>query len=807
MRLHLRSFLMLLTVLLASCESKTQTSGPTPKAEKEAPAKSATKTMPMITLKGIPAEADPAVPGLTAHKALVRQLRKALSQKVNYKPRTHHFNKDGSPTYVNRLILETSPYLLQHAHNPVNWYPWGKDAFLRAKALDRPVFMSVGYSTCHWCHVMERESFEDVEIARYINENFIAIKVDREERPDIDDIYMNAVHILHGRGGWPMTVVMTPNQQPFFGGTYFPARDGDRGTRKGFLTILKALSSRYATDKGGVVSQAKQITGRLKQYAKPRGAGGLPSAEAIQKAAENFTRRFDSVWGGFGKRPKFPRPVTLDFLLHYHRRTQDPQALHMVTLTLEKMAAGGMHDQIGGGFHRYAVDGRWLVPHFEKMLYDNAQLTMTYLGAWQLTKKPQFAAVARTTLDYVLREMTSPAGGFYSATDADSPTPTGHREEGWYFTWTPSEIESIIGAEGLAVLRRVYGVTDQGNFEGRNIFYLPRPLFQSARMLGTTVTALSKRLKAYHSKLYAARAKRPPPILDDKVLTAWNGLMIAALARASHVLNEPKYQRAAERAATFILESMRDADGRLLRTWRQGQAKLRAYLDDYAFFVAALIELYEASGHPHWFKAAIELQAIQDKFYRDKAGGYFTTASDHEVLLTRDKPSYDGAEPAGNSYAAMNLLRLYSFTSKVTYRRQADRVFRAFAMNLKRGGTSQPAMLSALDMRLDTPLQVVIVSPHAERNSPLDRALANTYLPNRALARLSTAELVAQEEAMPLLVGKVAMNGQSTAYVCEEGTCEKPTTDPKVLAQQLAPKTPLFGDRTPPPLSTVRRRP
>jgi uncharacterized protein YyaL (SSP411 family) len=806
MRLHPRSIMALFSVLLISCESKTQT---TPTSTEERPTTASDTVQakePVVTLKGIPMDANPAAPGLKPHKALVKQLRAALSTKINYKPRTHHFNKDGSPTYVNRLILETSPYLLQHAHNPVNWYPWGNEAFQRAQALDRPVLMSVGYSTCHWCHVMERESFEDVEIARYINQHFIAIKVDREERPDVDDIYMNAVHILHGRGGWPMTVVMTPSRKPFFGGTYFPARDGDRGARKGFLTILKELSSRYLTDKAGVVDQAQQITQKLKQYAKPRQSGRVPTAEAIQKTAESFTQRFDRVWGGFGKRPKFPRPATLDFLLHYHRRTNDPHALRMVTLTLEKMAAGGMHDQVGGGFHRYSVDRRWLVPHFEKMLYDNAQLTMSYLSAWQLTKKKRFAEVAMTTLDYVLREMTSPAGGFYSATDADSPTPEGHREEGWFFTWTPSEIEAVIGADGLATLRRVYGVTDRGNFEGRNIFYLPRPLAQSARMLGKKVSNLSTELRDYNTKLYASRLKRPPPILDDKVLTAWNGLMISAFARAGRVLKKPKYVQAAERAAGFILKSMRDQNGRLLRTWRNGRAKLTAYLDDYAFFIAGLIELYEASGNERWFKSAVALQALQDTFYADKAGAYFTTAGDHEVLLTRQKPSYDGAEPAGNSYAAMNLLRLHSFTSDEKYRRRADGVFSVFAMGLKRGGTSQPAMLSALDMRLDMPLQVVIVSPHDRKPGPLDDALSATYLPNRALARLSTTQLVKQEDQMPLLMGKVAMDGKTTAYVCEEGRCEKPTSDPAVLAQQLAPKKPLFDDRTPPPLSPLNRR-
>ena len=408
---------------------------------------------------------EPHLPGLTGSQDLHRSLRSAMTQKEKqYRPRTHHFNADGTPKYVNRLILESSPYLLQHAHNPVNWHPWSDAAFERARRLKRPVLLSVGYATCHWCHVMERESFDDVEIARYINTPFVAIKVYREERPDIDDIYMSAVHLLHGRGGWPMTVVMTPDREPFFGVTYFPARDGDRGARKGFLTILREIHQRYQDDPNGVVRDAG---GSRNEYAHFHVLSDQVQSlmRALYKKLWSVKHRFDSRWGGFGQRPKFPRPVALDFLMRYHRRTGDSQAMHMVSHTLERMAAGGIYDHVGGGFHRYAVDARWLVPHFEKMLYDNAQLAIAYLDAYQITQNERFREVTRATLDYVLKEMTHPQG-YYSATDADSETPSGDREEGWFFTWTMDELRQVVGEQAIRILRMVYGLTDTGNFEG-----------------------------------------------------------------------------------------------------------------------------------------------------------------------------------------------------------------------------------------------------------------------------------------------------------------------------------------------------
>jgi len=726
-----------------------------------------------------------------------------IAMKPGYVARTHHKDKAGVPTFINRLIFESSPYLLQHAHNPVNWRPWGDAAFARAKALNRPVLLSVGYSTCHWCHVMERESFEDKEIAQYINEHFVAIKVDREERPDVDDIYMKAVNLLTGRGGWPMTVVMTPAREPFFGGTYFPARDGDRGSRKGFLTILGELSKRYTESPDEAVRQAKQISERIRAISQPGPPGSVPGPDALQRAAETFTGRFDARWGGFGRRPKFPRPVSLDFLLRYHRRTQDAHALHMVAHTLRKMAGGGMYDHLGGGFHRYSVDTRWLVPHFEKMLYDNGQLTATYLDAYQLTQDPLFSRVAREVLDYVGREMTAKGGAFYSATDADSPTPSGHSEEGWFFTWTPAEIEALIGADGLALMKATYAVTDRGNFEGRNIFHTPISYAQVAARQGMTQDALRAKLAPYRKTLYDARAKRPPPILDDKILTSWNGLMISAFARGGRILGVLDYTQRAEKAADFILTQMVDLKGRLYRTHRDGRSKIMGYLDDYAFLIAGLLDLYEATGTLRWYEAAVSLQTQQDALFLDqKNGGYFTTSAEHESLLAREKPDYDGAEPSGNSIATMNLLRLYAFTSRDEYRRRADGVLSAFARGLARGSTSQPALLSALDMRLDKPVQVILITPEGVDSKSMTDVLRGQYLPNRAMVVLASASAAKQQQMIPLLKAKTAQNGKTTAYVCEEGRCEQPTSDPRVFAQQLAKVNPLFETHSAPPLKT-----
>ena len=731
--------------------------------------------------------------GVALGGELHSELKTALDTKpADYVPRTHHKRDDGSPMYTNRLVRETSPYLLQHAHNPVNWYPWGDDAFETARKLDRPVLLSIGYSTCHWCHVMERESFEDLEIARYMNENFICIKVDREERPDIDGVYMDAVRMLTGRGGWPMTTALTPDGEVFFGGTYFPPRDGARGSRVGFLTILQQLAANYANDRDTLLESAQKLTTRLQALSDRVHPGDVPGVEALDNVHERLSKSFDEIYGGFGGAPKFPRSVTLEMLMRYHRRSGNEQALHMAVYTLERMAAGGMYDHVGGGFHRYSTDGRWLVPHFEKMLYDNAQLAVSYLEAYQITGEDQFARVVIEILDYIGREMTAPEGGFYSATDADSLTPSGHEEEGWFFTWTPDELAEVLDPDELELVRDYYGVTENGNFEGRNIFYAKRKLEHVAADAGMHRDAARERIDAAREKLYGVRLLRPPPGKDTKILAAWNGLMISAFARASLVLDIPAYRERAERAAAFVLDEMRDG-ARLQRAWRHGKSSSTGVLDDYAFFMAGLLDLFEVTGDSRWLRAAVELEDVLGRqFWDGGKGGYFLTAADAEELLVRDKPSYDGAEPSGNSVAILNLLRLHEFTGDEQYLALVEGALRAFSAPITRSGVGLPKMLSALDYYLDTPKEIVLVRPHPEDDfGPFLARLADTYLPNRAFIMVTDGEQLDElAKLVPLLEGKHPINDEITAFVCERRVCDLPTTDPNVFAKQIAKVTP-----------------
>jgi len=737
----------------------------------------------------------PAAPGAEPYgEALRARLRAALESKpADYEPRSAHLHADGSPIYTNRLILESSPYLLQHAHNPVDWYPWGDEAFEAARRLGRPVLLSIGYSTCHWCHVMERESFEDVEIATFINEHFIAIKVDREERPDVDSVYMEAVQALSGRGGWPMTTVLTPDREVFFGGTYFPARDGDRGARIGFLTILKRLAAQYSQKPAETLQQAAELTRHLQKAAAARPPGGAPSTGALDATYATLAAAFDPVHGGFGRAPKFPRSVTLEFLMRYYRRTSDPRALAMVTRTLDAMAAGGMYDQLGGGFHRYSTDERWLVPHFEKMLYDNALLVVAYLEAYQITGRSEFATVARETLDYVAREMTAAGGAFYSATDADSATPTGEEEEGWYFTWTPSELEALLGSENAALISGYWGVSEQGNFEGRSILYRARPLAEVAAELGMEPARASEALAVARREMYAARQERPAPHEDTKVLTAWNGLMISAFARAALVLGSDEDARRAAAAASFVLENLRTPDGHLLRSWKDGSARHAAVLDDYAFFVAGLLDLFEATGQPRWLEEAVVLsKRMIDEFTDAKNGGFFLTAAGSEQLLIREKPEYDGAVPSGNSVAILDLLRLQEFTGDDHYRTLAEKALRTFSEAISQRGVAVPKMLVAADFYLDRPKEIVIVAPHDRSEAqPFLQRLAGVYVPNGILAvTVEGGAIETLARTMPLVEGKVARGGRTTAYVCERGVCDLPTDDPETFAAQLRKAVP-----------------
>ena len=706
--------------------------------------------------------------------ALSAELNAALArQGADYVPRTHHLQPDGRPKYVNRLIRESSPYLLQHAHNPVNWRPWGEDAFEAARTLNRPILLSVGYSTCHWCHVMERESFENERIAEFINSHYIAIKVDREERPDVDGVYMTAVQLMTGRGGWPMTVVMTPDGRPYFGGTYFPPNDGDRGMRIGFLSILQRLHQAFIEEKDKVVASAAQVSKMIAQYAQRTPPEGMPEASVLYEAARTLAKRYDPEHGGFGRAPKFPRPSTYELLLRYHRRTGDPLALEIVTNSLTKMMRGGIYDHVAGGFARYSTDNEWLVPHFEKMLYDNAQLVSLLVETYQASGDGAFAEIARDTLDYVLREMTSPEGGFYSATDADS-----EGVEGKFFVWTPSEIEATVGAGRAKIVAAYFGVSEEGNFEGHNILHRPRPDDTVAEELGMTVEALKSEITEARSLLYESRKKRIPPLLDDKIITEWNGQMISAFAKAGFALDEARYIKAAKKAATFITTKL-SKDGRLLRTYRNGPSPHQAVVEDYAFFIAGLLDLFEATGSEQWLKEAIRLQAVLDEHYLDEAGGaYFSTADDGPKLLVREKPVYDGAQPSGNSVAALNLLRLHTMTTDARFAERAERILYAFGQTLIDGAEETPKLATALDYYHDQAKEIVLVGDGPERQ-PLQDILRKTFLPNRALV------IGAQTADVPWTADKRPLSGRPTAYVCLAQVCKKPTSDPSELRSQL----------------------
>jgi hypothetical protein len=704
----------------------------------------------------------------------------------DYRPRTRHLHPDGTALYTNRLLLQTSPYLLQHAHNPVSWHSWGDEAFETARRLGRPVLLSVGYSTCHWCHVMEEESFEDEEIARYMNERYVAIKVDREERPDVDAIYMRAVQLLSGRGGWPMTVWLTPDREPFFAGTYFPPRDGDRGARTGFLTLLQKLRELYDQDPDRVATAAEALTREVRQSLSPPAGGTAPPPVAVLDSALRYYReRYDGENGGLSGAPKFPSSLPIRFLLREHRRTGDARALEMATHTLERMAAGGIHDQIGGGFHRYSTDAQWLVPHFEKMLYDNALLTIAYLEGYQASGREDFARVVRATLEYVEREMSAPHGGFYSASDADSIGPDGHREEGYFFTWTPDEIEEALGDERAGPVVAYFGVTGQGNFEGRSILNTPRPLGVVAADLKLDVPTMNAEIERSRGRLLEVRSERPAPLRDEKSLAAWNGLMISALSRAAFVLDDDRYAERATRAADFVLTRMR-VDGRLRRSFKDGQARLRGYLEDYAFVIAGLLDLFETTGEPRWLREAMALDEVLEGSFEDpERGGFFLIGEGHEPLLAREKPASDGAEPSGNSVHALNLLRLYELTTDDGYRRRAERTLTAFSPSLSASPSALPEMLLAVEFHHAVPKEIVIVTPSLEEAEPFLARLRRTFLPNRVLVVVEASDVEERADIVPLVRGKLALGGQATAYVCEQQLCKRPTSDPEVFAQQI----------------------
>jgi uncharacterized protein YyaL (SSP411 family) len=723
------------------------------------------------------------------------ELRERLSKELvargpDYVPRTRNVRTDGSPLYSNRLLFEASPYLRQHAHNPVNWYPWGDEAFADAKERGVPVLVSIGYSTCHWCHVMEEESFDDPKLAKYLNAHFVAIKVDRETRPDVDAIYMAAVRAMGSRTGWPLNVWVTPEREPFYGGTYFPPQ-ASRG-RLGFREVLESIHKQYTEEHDDVARTAKTISRRVVAglegvYAD---TSRIPRTTAVQAVSDRFKKITDPNWGGVGRRTKFPSSVPIRLLLRNYRRTQDADLLRVITLTLDKMAAGGIYDQLGGGFHRYSTEIRWLVPHFEKMLYDNARLASTYLEAYLVTRDKNYSRIAREILDYVEREMTAPEGGFYSATDADSKNPEGEMEEGWFFTWTPDEMATAVGPEMARILGAWYGVTPTGNFEkGRSILQRWRAPEGVAKELSISVDELAAQVEAGRAELYRKRLLRQQPLRDEKILVAWNGLMISAFAQAGFAFDEVRYIRLAERAANFILERMRK-DGRLARVFQDGHADGPAFLEDYALLIAGLLDLYEAAPDPRWLREARGLQKVLDEHYADFQGGaYFKTADDHEHLLAREKPKRDGVVPSGNSVSALNLLRLAEYGGPGDPYNQAMMLFSAFHNVLDTTAGSVTELLLAVEYYHDATKEIVVVAPGEGAELELAKMLAPlraTHNPNRVISVVRQgADLEAHAAEVSLLEGKYAIGGKVTAYVCVDRVCEYPTSDPKKFAEQL----------------------
>ena len=697
----------------------------------------------------------------------------ALAAKTDaYRPRTRHLGEDGRPRFTNRLILETSPYLLQHAHNPVDWQPWGDDAFAEAAARGVPVFLSVGYSTCHWCHVMEHESFEDEQVAAFMNEHFVPVKVDREERPDVDAVHMEFLQMTTGGGGWPMSVWLTPDRRPLYAGTYFPARDGDRGAQRGFLTLLGAVAGSWREPR----FQAQADTVLLQMRRPLEASPGAPAGpEVLELAARGLLAAFDDLWGGFGRAPKFPRPCVLEALLRQWRRSGDDACRRAVTHTLERMYCGGMYDHVAGGFARYSVDREWLVPHFEKMLYDNAQLVCAYLEGWQASGDPLFPRVVHDVLTYLEREMSDPAGGFYSATDADSANAEGHQHEGLFCTWTPAELSAALDPGDAAWVCETFGVRPGGNFEGRSVLHLGAPL------------ADPDRWERVRWRLYAVRGERPAPGLDDKILAAWNGLAISAFARAGRVLGEPRYVARAAACADFVLTRMRDGE-RLHRSWRDGEARHPAVLEDYATMIQGALDLLEATGEVRWLDAALELYAVLDAHFADaERGGFFRTPDDGEALLFREKPAYDGAEPAGNSQLAVALLRLAGITGEARFRGAAAGIVRSAGGLLRRAPHAAPKLLCAVDHLSEEGELVVIVTPDAAPPTDMLAALGPVYAPTATVLFGSADGALAAR--VPAFEQRTATGGRPTAYVCVGTRCDLPTDDPAAVAARLSRAT------------------
>jgi uncharacterized protein YyaL (SSP411 family) len=690
---------------------------------------------------------------------------------------------------MNRLAEEKSPYLIQHKDNPVDWRPWGEEAFAEAKALNKPVFLSIGYSTCHWCHVMAHESFENPAIAKLMNENFVNIKVDREERPDVDRLYMAFVQATTGGGGWPMSVWLTPEGRPFYGGTYFPP--DNRYGRAGFPNVLAGIARLWREERGRLEGEAERVMQALAEASRgDERAQFNPDEAPLLRGFESFSRSFDEEHGGFGGAPKFPRPSVINFLLRFATRAKGEEAQRAkatALFTLRKMAAGGMHDHLGGGFHRYSVDEYWHVPHFEKMLYDQAQLAVSFTEAWQLTHGESFAEVARNTLEYVLRDMTHPEGGFFSAEDADSLLSHGRPEhaEGAFYVWTRREIFDALGADEARTFSRHYGVEEVGNvpagsdphgeFMGKNILLERQDVSTTARILGFSEEDVSESLADSRAKLFDVRTKRPRPHLDDKIVTGWNGLTISAFSKTGAALREPRFIEAAIKAANFLRRNL-TAHGRLLRSWRGEPGSIDGFAEDYAFLIQGLLDLYEATWDADWLKWALELQEHQDLLFWDETrGGYFSSAAGDPLVPLRLKEDYDGAEPSANSISALNLLRFVQMLHAEAFETRARQILASSRQALERVPTAVPQMLVALDLALSPPAQAVVAGARESDDVQIWNArLHQEFQPRRALLLADGNRFLT--EKVPALDSMKPLNGQAALYLCENFACQAPET-------------------------------
>jgi len=699
--------------------------------------------------------------------------------------------------YTNRLIRAKSPYLLLHAHNPVDWYPWGDEAFEKARQENKPIFLSIGYFTCHWCHVMEKESYSDPSVAAILNQYFVSIKVDREERPDVDRLYIAYVEATTGSAGWPLNVLLTPDRKPFFGGTYFPPDQ--------LKLLLNKVADAWKTHHDSITQTAGRAAQQLIQIVseQPPATGDLQAA-ILDQAYEQIASTYDATNGGFGRAPKFPRPVALCFLLRYYVRSGQREALDMTLNTLRAMERGGIHDQLGGGFHRYSTGASWLVPHFEKMLYDQAQLAIVYAEAYQATHDRFFADTTRNILDFALREMQQPRGGFASAEDADSGIAPGKPEtgEGVFYIWTAKEIENVLSKQDAAVFEYAYGVESGGNvpahqdirgeLSGKNVLYEAHSTEETAKKFGLTVEQSAEKLTAGRKALFKARSRRPQPPLDDKIVTAWNGMMISALARASQALDEPRYLESAQATARFLETHLYDSKtGKLWRSYRAGGASVDGFLDDYTDLISGLLDVYQSGFDVHWLKWAVSLQEKQDQLFGDaKEGGYFDAGMSDPSVLSRTRESYDGAEPSPNSTAAMNLLRLAQFTDRAEWRDRAHKTLSAFTARLQSNPEAVPALASALDFRLAQTKQILIAGdPASQDTRELLRQVNSRFLPNKILL-LADGGTGQRQLArwLPFVAGAHRIKERATAYVCENYVCKLPTADPQVMARLLDTK-------------------